>query len=107
MRDYKEVTAKQRWASLRLTQKAIAEGSLKKPSKCAICDKTEGRIDYHNETYESPTEELFEICQGCHMRWHNRHRFRTSFIKYFITDERYKKLNQPMIAALKKERFLD
>lgn len=107
MNDYNGVSGKQRLASWELTKKAMASGEIPYPAKCEICGKTAGRIDYHNETYSSPTKDLLQICQGCHMRWHKRSLANRSFIKYFIEEGRFKKLNKPMLATLKKEGYLD
>ena len=106
MKDYNGVSGKERLASWVLTKKAMASGEIPYPSKCQICGKTTGRIDYHSETYASPTDGLFQICQGCHMRWHNRDRFKKSFIKFYIEDENYKKLNAEMLNVLKNEGYL-
>ncbi len=106
MNNYNGILGKERLASLELTKKAMAKGEIPYPSECRICGKTTGRMDYHNETYKSPTKDLFEICQGCHSRWHRRNASNKAFIKYFIEEERYKKLNNEMINTLKEEGYL-
>jgi hypothetical protein len=105
MNDYKGVTAAERIASLKITQKAIKEGIIPKPVKCQLCGKTTGRIDYHSETYKSPTEGLLQICQGCHMRWHNRNRYPESFCRFMSENDRFKKINQDMKDSLQSEGF--
>ncbi len=52
---------------------AIELGLVPKPSACSVCGKSEGRIDYHAEDYGNPFQ-VAAICQGCHMKLHNRHR---------------------------------
>lgn len=106
MRDYKGISAKARLKSLAITKEAMKNGIIPYPSKCELCGKTTGRIDYHSETYRSPTEGLFQICQGCHMRWHNRNRYPESFCKFMSEDNRYEKINKDMKESLKKEGFV-
>ncbi len=50
---------------------AIEMQLIPRPSKCSVCDKETGRIDYHAENYGRPLL-VAPICQGCHMALHNR-----------------------------------
>ncbi|MGI6423084.1 MAG: hypothetical protein ACOX0X_00490 [Candidatus Dojkabacteria bacterium] len=106
MKEYRNITAKERLESLKLTKKAIKEGIIQIPSKCQLCGKTTGRIDYHNETYKSPTENLYQICQGCHTRWHKRNINKDSFKNFILENNRFKKLTKEMQEVLKTEGFL-
>ncbi len=73
MKDYKGWTGAQRLASLKKTKEAIAKGIIPKPTKCNRCGKTEGRIDYHNEDYSDPINNLEPLCQSCHLKHHREH----------------------------------
>jgi hypothetical protein len=72
MRDYKQWTAKERLASLKLTKKAIAEGVIPSPKDCSRCGKSskQGVIDYHNPDYSDPVKYLIPFCRGCHVKLH-------------------------------------
>jgi len=72
MRDYKQWSAKERYASLKLTKKAIKDGVIPPPTKCSKCGKTSGRIDYHNTDYSDPIKFLIPICRGCHVALHRK-----------------------------------
>lgn len=107
MNDYFEASGKDRLAFEKLINVAIKEGKIPPKLKCQICDKTTGRIDYHSETYTLPFKDLFQICQGCHGRWHYIDKPNNkAFIKYFIEEKRYKKLNKFMAARLKEMGYL-
>lgn len=42
-----------------------------RPTRCSVCNKSTGRIDYHAEDYGRPLR-VAPICQGCHLSLHNR-----------------------------------
>lgn len=71
--NYKQWTGKQREASYRITKKAIASGVIPPAAKCSTCGKTEGRIDYHSESYDDPINGLISICMTCHLKLHSKY----------------------------------
>lgn len=74
MKDYKQWTAKERYASLKLTKKAIADGTIPPATKCCKCRQEKGIIQYHNEDYSDPIKFLLQLCWRCHMILHSQYR---------------------------------
>ena len=50
---------------------AIELKLISRPTRCGVCNKSTGRIDYHAEDYGRPLRDA-AICQGCHLALHNR-----------------------------------
>jgi hypothetical protein len=50
---------------------AIELTLIPRPTRCSVCHKSTGRIDYHAEDYGRPLR-VAPICQGCHLALHNR-----------------------------------
>lgn len=74
--------------------------------KCGICGKITRRIDYHSETYKSPEEGLFPICQGYNTRWYNRSRFPIAFQQFIYQYTLFDKINNEMKESLIKENYI-
>jgi hypothetical protein len=72
MRDYKGWTGKERLASLRKTNAAIAAGIIPPATECNRCGKTTGSIEYHNPDYSDSIKYLEPLCKGCHIRLHRK-----------------------------------
>jgi len=70
-------------ASLAKTKEAIRKGIIPAPSKCELCDQTEGIIQYHNDDYSDPIKYLRQFCWRCHMMYHSKYRAPESYRKYF------------------------
>jgi hypothetical protein len=45
---------------------AIELKLIPRPTRCSVCSKSTGRIDYHAENYGRPLQ-IEPICQGCHL----------------------------------------
>lgn len=50
---------------------AIELKLIPRPTRCSVCNKSTGRIDYHAEDYSRPLR-VAPICQGCHLSLHHR-----------------------------------
>ncbi|KWW97368.1 hypothetical protein LI90_4340 (plasmid) [Carbonactinospora thermoautotrophica] len=56
-------------------------GTLPRPSRCIVCDQTEGAIHGHLEDYDQPTSYV-DLCITCHLVLHARFRRPAAFIEY-------------------------
>ncbi len=50
-------------------ERAVKRGDLPRPSRCAKCDSTTGRIIAHHEDYSRPLD-VVHLCQQCHRKAH-------------------------------------
>lgn len=74
MKSYKQWSAAERNASLKKTNKAIADGVIPPATKCNRCGQVHGLVMYHNEDYSDPIKYLESLCWRCHMVHHSAHR---------------------------------
>ena len=61
---------------LRLTAKqlfnrAIKDGSLVRPDRCAECGNSERTVEGHHPDYEKPLDVVW-LCRGCHVQRHRK-----------------------------------
>lgn len=83
---YHGKTPAERAKSGAATNKAIKDGVIP-PAKelgCKCCGQKEGIIEYHNPTYQSPTEGLEPLCYLCHMVLHSMHFAQEACRDYFL-----------------------
>lgn len=73
MNPYNGFSPDARTAAFQITKAAWAAGDLPRPSKCESCDRTDGRMESHDEDYDRPLD-YYEVCYTCHMMIHCRYR---------------------------------
>jgi len=106
MRTYKNWTGKFRLESLKLTNKAKAQGWIPEPKECRRCKQNKGIIHLHNEDYDVTYYTLREVfdrfpisitakeieavnlvleplCWRCHMMHHSIRRNKNAVTQYF------------------------
>ena len=54
-----------------------------KPEECDLCSQSEGVLQWHNEDYDHPINDLWGLCWRCHMMWHSRRRAPDQVREYF------------------------
>jgi len=55
--------------AMKIVKKAIKDGLLKKPHKCAYCKRDHTRINAHHEDYDKPLTVIW-LCSSCHKKLH-------------------------------------
>lgn len=89
IRSYERWSGKERTAATRKTNEAVKKGLIPPASdfSCRMCGRGKDevyRMEYHHENYDTPTENLTPLCNGCHIKFH----------KQYIRDELAKEKKQ-------------
>ena len=75
MKSYNGFTPEQRTIAGKWLRERWASGARKRPTICAACGQTAGRIDGHSESYAEPYGPhigAFDLCMRCHLAVHCR-----------------------------------
>lgn len=72
MKEYNGFSSNERAKVGKQQLEAIRSGKFPKPTKCELCDSTEGQLQLHNEDYSKPFDDARPICRACHLALHVR-----------------------------------
>lgn len=81
MKSYNGVSGERRAEIAKEIREALKDGRLQKPTHCAWCGQTKGRIDFHSETYKDIYDHV-HLCLLCHLMHHSRSHCKLQYAWY-------------------------